>query len=107
MQLSVQVAADYQLEVRLVSYSNPTHRRSNGDHCDSYQYRVCDNIFTFKLNVGNGWEQQVQTRTYWSDKITFEDTLSGGLANPLKFVNTIQPWNVSLVHYQAFMPSLH
>ncbi len=99
IQLSVQVAADYQLEVRLVNYSNPTHRRSNGDDCDYYGNHVCDNIFTFQLDVGNGWEQLMQTGIYWNnDRITFGDTLEGGLANPLVF-NASGPWpdNVSLI----------
>ncbi len=102
IQLSVQVAADYQLEVRLVNYSNPTHRRSNGDDCDSntqYSRHLCDNIFTFELDVGNGWEQLMQTGIYWNnDRITFGDTLEGGLANPLVFTGS-GPWpdNVSLI----------
>ncbi len=91
IQLPVHVAADYQLEVRLLSYSNPTHRRSNGDHCDSTN-SLCDNIFTFELDVGNGLEQLLQTGVYWNnDDITFGDTLGGGLDNPLVFTGS-GPW---------------
>ncbi len=99
IQLSVQVAADYQLEVRLVSYSNPTHRRSNGAHCDGGNMHLCDNIFIFQLDVGNGWEQLMRTGIYWNnDDITFGDTLEGGLDNPLVFTGS-GPWpdNVSLI----------
>ncbi len=98
IQLSVQVAADYQLEVRLVNYSNPTHRRSNGDRCDrgkNIKIRPCDNIFTFELDVGNGCRrQQKSTDTYgnkYNDSITFGDTLEGGLDNPLVFTGS-GPW---------------
>ncbi len=93
-QFSVQVVtADYQLEVRLVSYSNPDHRLSDGGHCDSTS--DCDNIFSFKIDVGDGWEQPQETRRYWNnDNITFGDTLRGGRANPLVFTG-VQWSNVS------------
>ncbi len=86
-QFSVQVVtADYQLEVRLVNYSNPDHRKSNGGHCDSNSN--CDNVFSFEIDVGDGWEQPQETGTYWNnDNIIFGDTLIGGRANPLVFTS--------------------
>ncbi len=82
-----------------MSYSNPTHRRYNGDHCDGGHNHDCDNIFVFQLDVGNGWEQVTQTGIYRNnDDITFGDTLEGGLDNPLVFTGS-GPWpdNVSLI----------
>ncbi len=93
-QFSVQVVtADYQLEVRLVSYSNPDHRLSDGSACDATT--ICDNIFFFEIDVGDGWEQPQETGTYWNnDNIIFGDTLRGGRANPLVFTG-VQWSNVS------------
>ncbi len=84
-QFSVQVVtADYQLEVRLVSYSNPDHRKSDGRPCDGDTN--CDNIFSFEIDVGDGWEQPQETGPYWNnDNIRFRGTLRGGRANPLVF----------------------
>ncbi len=84
-----------------MNYSNPAHRRSNGDHCDDGRdHHDCDNIFMFQLDVGNGWEQVTYTGAYTdNDDITFGDTLVGGLDNPLVF-NGSGPWpdNVSLIN---------
>ncbi len=97
-QFSVQVVtADYQLEVRLVSYSNPGHRLSDGGHCDFSESNGCDNVFSFEIDVGDGWVQPQETGTYWNnDNIIFEDTLIGGRANPLVFTG-VQWSNVSVM----------
>ncbi len=97
-QFSVQVVtADYQLEVRLVSYSNPDHRLSDGGRCDGPSNN-CDNVFSFEIDVGNGWVQPQETGTYWNDDniIIFGDTLIGGRANPLVFTG-VQWSNVSVM----------
>ncbi len=95
-QFSVQVVtADYQLEVRLVSYSNPGHRKSDGGRCDNSG--SCDNVFSFEIDVGDGWEQLQETERYRNDdNITFGDTLIGGRANPLVFTG-VQWSNVSVM----------
>ncbi len=101
-QFSVQVvSADYQLEVRLVNYSNPDHRLRDGGRCDKSNIN-CDNIFSFEIDVGDGWEQPQETGTYRNnDNIIFGDTLRGGRANPLVFTGVrwsnvsvmVQLWN--------------
>ncbi len=95
-QFSVQVVtADYQLEVRLVSYSNPDHRLRGGGRCD--RDSNCDNVFSFEINVGDGWEQPQETGIYWNnDNIIFVHTLRGGRANPLVFTG-VRWSNVRLV----------
>ncbi len=97
-QFSVQVVtADYQLEVRLVSYRNPDHRKSDGSPCDkilaSSEEDPCDNSFSFEIKtVDNGWEQPQEIGRYRNnDNITFGDTLRGGRANPLVFTGV--RWN--------------
>ncbi len=99
-QFSVQVVtADYQLEVRLVNYSNPDHRLRDGRRCDKDSN--CDNIFSFEINVGDGWVQPQETGIYWNnDNITFGDTLIDGRANPLVFTG-VQWSNVSVMVYTA------
>ncbi len=79
------VTADYQLEVRLVNYSNPDHILSDGSTCDKNNVQ-CDNVFSFEIDVGDGWVQPQETGTYWNnDNIIFGETLIGGRANPLVF----------------------
>ncbi len=78
------VTAQYQLELRLVRYSNPDHRLRDGGRCK--RSGSCDNIFSFEIDVGDGWEQPQETGTYWNnDTFMFGDTLTGGKANPLVF----------------------
>ncbi len=95
-QFSVQVVtADYQLEVRLVNYSNPDHRKSDGGRCDNSG--SCDNVFYFEIDVGDGWEQPQETGTYWNiDNIIFRNTLIGDRANPLVFTG-VRWSNVSVM----------
>lgn len=89
IQLSVLVNADYELKLKLGTYSNPDHKRGSGRNCDTGSH--CDNIFKFEVDVGRGWEQQKQTGTYWNeDDITFGERLTGGLDNPLVF--TTRQW---------------
>lgn len=87
MQLLAQVAADYQLEVRLVNYSNPSHVRSDGSLCDHGADTPCDNIFMFEVDIGRGLEQLKQTEIYIDrDEIVFSDSLlDAAQKNPLIF----------------------
>lgn len=98
MQLLAQVAADYQLEVRLVNYSNPSHVRSDGSLCDhGADTPCCDNVFTFQVDIGRGLDQLKQTQAYIDrDEIVFDSLLGPALKNPLIF-QTGGPWqsNVS------------
>ncbi len=73
-----------------MNYSNPDHRRSDGRTCDrDSEFRPCDNIFTFEINVGDGWAQRKQFGPYGNeddDNITFGDRLKGEDSdNPLVF----------------------
>ncbi len=104
-QFSVQVVtADYQLEVRLVSYSNPEHRESDGSRCDSSSR--CDNVFSFEIDVGNGWVQPQETGTYKNnDNIIFGDTLKGGSVNPLVFTGV--QWRDVSVLVQLHTYTIH
>lgn len=50
--LQAVTTAKFNVEVRLHSYDNPTHRDCAGDVCDVFAlppFRKCDNIFTFCL----------------------------------------------------------
>ncbi len=72
-----------------MNYSNPDHRKSDGSPCDGGSgFQPCDNIFTFEINVGDGWAQRMRFGPYGNeddDNITFGDRLKGDLDNPLVF----------------------
>ena len=96
--------AGYELEVRLLSYSNPTSLRFTGDICDNI-FSPCDNSFTFCLRFPGDFRNTdrfncslggpVTTVTFQDDdSIDFSSmTMIGSLPNPLVF--TGDSWPVS------------
>ena len=99
MQLSMQVVAEYQLEVRLDRYTNPSHKTVTGTCCDDpccdeQCHNECDNYFIVRLLVGNGEMQREQTDVYKdNDDIRFAQV---DMENTLVFYGSPHYWNVRM-----------
>ncbi len=104
--------ADYTLEIRAISYSNPSNRDYNGDCCDPgfFSCNKCDVDFKFCVRAkgtsatSTGCWYSVKTSDDKSDSsgITFPSSgeLYGGagLKNPITFSRT-GSWPVSQYNY--------
>ena len=89
------------LEVELLSYENPTSRRSNGECCDGNRSAsicndTCENYFSFCLRVPfvSCGDWYATTGVVANDSITFGNTVGqGNLSNPFTFHGTEWPFN--------------
>ena len=90
----MQVVAEYQLEVRLDHYRNPSHKTVNGTCCEESCDNKCDNYFVVKLRLSNGNMQRKQTEVYKdNDDIHFDNTLA--------FCGNSQYWKVRMKIYNC------
>ncbi len=108
MQLSVLVSADYVLQVEMVSYDNPSNRRSDGRACDLLS-RNCDTYFTYCL-IPRASTAEVcpNTATLVSSVITdgadidFSQFNVFGLPNPFNLTGISTAWEVDLLSLLHF-----
>lgn len=121
------ICADYQFELQLLRYQNPTHRLAASERCcDSdlglaYCRDHCDNTFWLCLSHPGQDDcslGQLSTGTVYvsdpnlSDSITFSSGgsyIASGVQNPLVF--TGHDWQVSQwvgqSLYMCYLPHLH
>ena len=81
------VRGSVDLEISLVSYSNPDHEDCNGGHCEAPFTHNCDNYFTFQLRTqasASLFSPETTTNDYGEDMFSFSDALDElGISNPL------------------------
>lgn len=106
------VRGDYQLNIRVHTYSNPSHRHRDGGCCDfSFRslffpgcYSDCDNIFVFCLRPAGFFHRDLSCplnkRTsgeVGGDSLSFDiGERVGSLPNPIP-ISVQGPWMVSIV----------
>ena len=117
LQLSVLVSADYVVQVEMVSYSNPSNTRSDGQCCDSPQGfdgvvpcnrgERCDTYFTyclmprFSTTVGcprnePGFLAFSSTSIIDGADINFSQPTVLGLSNPFNLTGISTAWEVMI-----------
>ncbi len=113
MQLSVLVSADYVLQVEMVSYSNPSNRRSDGQCCDSNSFGGCsggDSCDTYFINcllphssTNRGCPNTAPGFTAVSNvsldgaDIDFSQPTVLGLTNPFNLTGITRAWEVMII----------
>ena len=106
MYSSLQLRGDYQLNIRVHSYSNPSHTRNNGRCCDFFFWWLhcgeCDNYFIFCLQPAQFLRKdlscplaRLESGEVGGDSITFRDHV-GMLSNPFT-ISVPGPWTVSVL----------
>ena len=96
--------ADYQLQVRAVSYANPSSRRSNGDCCD-ISCNDCDTHLEFCFRppgYSDSVDEECPLRSLTAgsvggDSITFGNSV-GSLPNPFT-LHVEENWLVSFTSF--------
>ena len=111
LQLSVLVSADYVVQVKMVSYSNPFNRRSDGQCCDPdnngggyTEGECCDTYFIYCLMPRSSTATQCPNNepkyTAVSDHIVdgatidFSQPTVLGLSNPFNLTGISRAWEV-------------
>ena len=105
--LQLSVDARYNLEVKVLSFSNPSNTDRAGQQCDSFD-QICEYIFRFCLSLRGSSDciyGVESTTTYFitASSYTFpvnQELISGsGVPNPVVFPDAVQstgnPWPVS------------
>lgn len=106
LQLPLPLNADYELNIRVVRYENPSHRDFHGSCCDIFCHS-CDTYLRFCLRppghstntIGGYCPQELLTGEVGGDDITFGNTV-GGLSNPLS-VSGVGTWLVSFYNNEV------
>ena len=113
MQLSVLVSADYVLQVEMVSYSNPSNRRSDGFCCDPDNggectgEERCDTYFAYCLrprsstnrgcpNTAPGFIAISNSASPDGATIDFTQRTVLGLSNPFNLTGITTAWEVMI-----------
>ena len=82
-------AATLTVEVKLISYRNPTSEDCNGGNCEGTTSGICDNIFYFCVRAVSNTSclASVITNDVQDDSIAFSsyDLSRLGISNPLRF----------------------
>ena len=102
------VRGGYELRMRALSYSNPSHRHARGGCCDDPCSNHCDNYFVFCLRPA-GYSHQIwrcplgviYTGEVGGDSLTFGSLIGMNQQNPILFSNSGN-WPVSFIDGQDF-----
>lgn len=101
LQLPLPLNADYQLNIRVVRYENPSHRDFHNSCCDPFCATDCDTHLRFCLRppghstdtIGGYCPHELLAEEVGGDDIMFGST-AGRLPNPMS-VSGVGTWLVS------------
>lgn len=98
MHLQLRTEAKYTLQVRVLSYENPSNKDAAGKQCDPFD-TTCDSIFTFCISepgMDNCNLGSVNTQPYYIEALSYIFTLGqelvpgSGIPNPVEYSDVIQ-----------------
>ncbi len=112
LQLSVQVSADYVVQVEMLSYSNPSNKRSDGQCCDPKNgggcsgIEHCDTFFIYCLvphsstatwcpRTAPGFTAESMYYIVDGADIDFSQPTVLGLSNPFNLTGISPAWEVN------------